>query len=175
MNFKDLNLSNNSDYKIVSVLPGVNIKVLKHLPIEDKNALVNITLQKSEEFGIYNLTKLDMYFHLNIVYLYTDIIFDDEDRLDETNLYDKLSMSGVLEAILSQMDEEEYNELYSLIMDTMNMRLTYNNTPMAVIQNFIRELPQQIDKMKDIIANFNPEDFQEIMNFVKAANNGKSV
>ena len=45
------------------------IEVLKYLPIEDKYDLIMITLQKAEEDGIYNDIKLDMYFHLNLVYM----------------------------------------------------------------------------------------------------------
>ena len=42
------------------------IEVLKYLPIEDKRDLVEITLQKAEENGIYNPVLLDMYFHLYV-------------------------------------------------------------------------------------------------------------
>ena len=51
------------------------IEVLKYLPIEDKYDLIMITLQKAEEDGIYNDIKLDMYFHLNLVYMYTNLSF----------------------------------------------------------------------------------------------------
>ena len=44
--------------------------------------------------------KLDAYFHLNIIYLYTDIEFDEEDKEDELELYDKLEANKVILPVL---------------------------------------------------------------------------
>lgn len=57
---------------------GKTIEVLKYLKIEDKYDLVMITLQKAEENGIYNQLKLDMFFHLHLVYMYTNLSFTDK-------------------------------------------------------------------------------------------------
>ena len=51
---------------------GTKIDVLKYLPVEDKKDLVQIAMQKSFEDGLYNNMLLDVYFHLNLVYLYTN-------------------------------------------------------------------------------------------------------
>ena len=62
------------------------IEVLKYLPIEDKYDLIMITLQKAEEDGIYNDIKLDMYFHLNLVYMYTILSFTEKQKENEAKI-----------------------------------------------------------------------------------------
>lgn len=64
---------------------GNKIEVLQYLPVEDKYDLVMITLQKSLEEGIYNPIKKDMYFHLYMVYMYTDISFTDKQKKMKLN------------------------------------------------------------------------------------------
>ena len=71
---------------------GNQIEVLKYLPIDSKYDLVEVTLQKSKESnGYYNPLKVDMYFHLHLVYMYTNISFTDKQREDEAKLYDTIT------------------------------------------------------------------------------------
>ena len=59
-------------------LNNKEVKVLDYLPFEDKYDLIMITLQKSFEEGYYNPVKLDKFFHLHLIYLYTDINFTEK-------------------------------------------------------------------------------------------------
>ena len=67
---------------------GQTIEVLQYLPIEDKYDLVMVALQNAEENGIYNPVKLDMYFHLYIMYMYTNLSFTEKQKFNEQKLYD---------------------------------------------------------------------------------------
>ena len=69
---------------------NTEIEVKQYLPIEDKYDLVMITLQKAEENGIYNALKLDMYFHLHLVYMYTNLSFTEKQKENEMKIYDTL-------------------------------------------------------------------------------------
>ena len=72
------------------------IQILTYLPVETKYDIVMITLQKSFEDGIYNPIKLDMFYHLNLVYAFTNLVFTDEERANESKLYDEMLSSGFL-------------------------------------------------------------------------------
>ena len=67
--FKELNLTYNDTPKTITI-NDIQVKVKQYIPVEDKIDLIQTALQKSEENGIYNDIKLDIHFHLNIVYLY---------------------------------------------------------------------------------------------------------
>ena len=62
-----------------------------------------VTLQKSLEEGVYNPVKKDMYFHLYLVYMYTDITFTEKQREDESKLYDVLESNGLIPAVLKNI------------------------------------------------------------------------
>ena len=49
-----------------------DIEVIQYLPVEDKNSLIGATLNKAKEGNLYNPLKLDMYFHLHLIYVYTN-------------------------------------------------------------------------------------------------------
>ena len=50
---------------------GTKIEVSQYLPAGDKIDLIDITLEKAKEGNIYNPIKVDLFFHLHLVYLYT--------------------------------------------------------------------------------------------------------
>ena len=62
---------------------GYEIEVLDYLPIEDKYDLIMVTLQKAWEDGYYNPIKIVQFFHLHLIYMYTNINFTDKQREDE--------------------------------------------------------------------------------------------
>ena len=90
---------------------GQKIEVLKYLPAQDKYDLLMVTLQKSLEGNIYNDFKLDLFFELNLVYMYTNITFTEKQREDEFKLYDNLKSNGFFELFYNALDETEYNDL----------------------------------------------------------------
>ena len=57
---------------------GNTIEVLKYLPIKDKYDLITMTLERAEEEGVYNPVMMEAYFHLYLVYMYTNLTFTDK-------------------------------------------------------------------------------------------------
>ena len=110
MKYSDLKLKLNIDYNIAKV--GDNeIQVLQYLPVSDKIDLIQIALQKSLENGMYNEIKLDVYFNLYLIYMYTNLEFTDEEKANEFELYDKLNCNYVITSVISAMEESEYDSL----------------------------------------------------------------
>ena len=149
---------------------SITIKISDYLPIEDKYDLIMVTLQKSFENGYYNPLKMDMYFHLNLIYLYTDINFTEKQREDENKIYDTLKSNGILDAFLKDFDENEYNELLTLLEETKKEIMHYKCSTSALLQSVITDLPKQVEAVQKIIDNFDQEKYQNVINFAKAAN-----
>ena len=154
---------------------GSEIEVLQYLPVDDKYSLINITLQKAKEGNIYNPLKKDMYFHLNLVYMYSSLTFTDKQREDESKLYDMLVSNGLMDLIIEAIPESEYTILYSYLDEQEELMLTYKNTFSGVIAEIIDSLPLKADEMQQIINTFDPEKFQNVLNFAKAANGGREI
>ena len=154
---------------------GQNIEVLKYLPVDDKYDLIMITLQKSFEDGFYNEVKLDTYFHLYLVYMYTNLSFTDKQREDEFKLYDTLKSNGFIDQMLDTIDEDEYKTLYEYLekvkYETDKNRLSVS----ALIQKIINDLPKNAEAAAHIVENFNPEKYQQVIQFAEAANGGRPI
>lgn len=151
------------------------IEVLDYLPIEDKYDLIMITLQKSLEDGYYNPIKIDQFFHLHLIYMYTNINFTDKQKEDENKLYDSLKSNGLIDAFLEQFSEDDYNELYYWMTDVKEEIISYKRSISSLIQSFINDLPKQAEAMKNIMDNFDKDKYQEVINFAKAANGGREI
>ena len=154
---------------------GQQVEVLNYLPIEDKYDLVMITLQKAEENGIYNPILLDLYFHLHLVYMYTNLSFTDKQKENELKIYDTLVSNGFFDKFFEAMDENEYKELMDYIEELKETILYYRNTAGAVLQSIIQDLPENAQAAADIVKSFDPKQYQAVIDFTTAANGGRNI
>lgn len=172
--FSSLKLKTKEEVKTFD-FNGNTIEVKQYLPIEDKVDLIQITLQKAREKKLYNQLRLEQYFNLNLVYLYTNLSFTSKQREDESKIYDALESNGFFDILFSNFDENEYNFLKENIEKTIEDELKYNTTFSALVSTLVDDLPAQAEAMKDIMDNFDPEKLQEVVNFAKAANGGRPI
>lgn len=154
---------------------GQEIEVLNYLPIEDKYDLVMITLQKAEEDGIYNPLLLDLYFHLHLVYMYTNLSFTEKQKENEPKIYDTLVSNGFFDKLLNVFNENEYDELMGYIHELMDMNLTYKNTAGAILQSIIQDLPRNAKAAAEIVESFDKSKYQAVIDFATAANGGRNI
>lgn len=151
------------------------IEVQQYLPIQDKIDLIDITLQKAKEDRLYNPIKVDMFFHLHLIYLYTNITFTDKQREDEYKLYDNLQSNGIINQVIAAIPENEYNELLNMTNEKIKNELTYSTTAAALVAKLIDDLPANAEAAQNILNNFDPNKYQEVLNFAKAANGGRDI
>ena len=174
ISYTSLKLKTDTSVKTID-FNNVKIDVLQYLPAEEKYDMLNITLQKSREGSIYNPLKKDMFFHLHLVYMYTNINFTEKQREDEAKLYDSLASSGLLTMILENIPEDEYDMLYTYLYELEETVITFKNTIGGVLQDVINNLPIKAEEMQNIVNNFDPAKFQNVLDFAKAANGGREV
>lgn len=174
MFYKDLNLKVKTDYNTTKI--GNNeIKVLQYLPINDKMDLIQIALQKSEENGIYNELKLEVYFNLYLIYMYTDLEFTDEEKINEFELYDALNCNDVIPSVIGAMDNEEYDTLLTFLNEMKLANEKYKGSAAALIQSLIQDMPKNAEAAAKIVDNFDKEKFENVVNFAKAANGQREI
>ena len=172
--YSDLNLSVNNTVKEVS-FKDVKFNVLKYLPHDKKYDMVMITLQNSEENDSYNPIKLDMFFNLYLVYLYTDIDFTSEEKESPDIIYDCIKSSGLLDVVIDNIPEEEYNELFSYLTTMVEEKKELSKTLSGAISKSINELPEKAQEAKNIIDTFDQEKFENVVNFAAAANGNRPI
>ena len=172
--FASMKLKTNMDVKEIQI-GDHTIEVKQYLPIEDKNDLVQIALQKAEENGIYNEILLDMYFNLNLIYLYTNITFTDKQKEDEAKIYDMLESNGIIDQVIAALPQDEYAELIGYMTEMKKLIMKYRNTAGAVLQSVIQDLPKNAAAAKEIIDQFDKTKYQEVIDFATAANGNRNI
>jgi hypothetical protein len=175
VSYTNLKLKVNTDVEKIILDENTEIEVLKYLPIEDKYDLIAITLQKSKDNDIYNPLMLDMYFHLYLIYLYTNISFTDKQKENEQKLYDTLKSNGIIDKVLEAIPEEEYDDLLDFMDQLINIEMNYNNSAAGVIRKLVDDLPKNAQAANDIVNNFDKEKFQNVINFAQAANGNRPI
>ena len=173
MKYQDFNFSALSETQSFTINHNT-INVKKYLSTSEKFDLITVTLQKSKIEDVYNELLLDMYFHLNIIYLYTDIDFTLEDRENEFELYDILETNGIIDKVVSIIGTE-YEDLKTILEQTKQNNLNYQNTAAAVIRKFIDDLPANAAAAKEIVDSFDPAQYQSVIDFAAAANGGRPI
>lgn len=175
VNFTDLALSVDSNVKLVNIKEDIQIEVKQYLPVEDKYDLISTVLQNSYENGHYHPLKVNTFFHLYLVYLYTNIQFTDAQKEEPAKLFDMLESNGVIDAVVMGMDEHEFKLIFTMLESEIKYATEYNKTITALVHKFIDDMPLNAEKAKEIIEHFNPEDFKQVLMMAQQANGGRPI
>lgn len=174
MVYEDLKLKVSDSFN-KTFINGEQIKVFDYLPIEDKMDLVNIALQNSESEGLYDPMKLEVFFNLYLVEMYTDIIFSDEQKADPYQLYNELESNGVIDIVINAMSDEEYKILQEFLKQVKKEKESYKRSIPGFLEKFIQDMPKQAEAAAQIVNNFDPEKYKQVIEFAKAANGGREI
>lgn len=157
------------------VVNGQTIEVKHSISSKDKYDLIMITLQESLEDKVYNPFKLDIFFALNVVYLYTNLSFTDKQKEDATKLYDILNSNGVIDMIIKEIPKEEWDELYNAMISTKNEYVKWSQSAAGMIDNVIKDLPATLNEASETLDNFNLQEYQDVISFAKSVNGDNPV
>lgn len=134
-----------------------------------------VTLQKAWENGTYNEFKLNLYFELNLVYMYTNISFTEKQREDELKIYDNLKSNGFFEQFFQAINEEEYNELFAQLNSIKEANIAINTSVGAIVNRLIEDLPGNAETAAKIVESFDPQQFKAVVDFAAYANGGRNI
>ena len=174
MKFTDIKKPLNKETKIVNI-DGNDITIKQNLTTNEVYDLVMITLQEAREDYIYNLLKLDVFFHVNLVMMMTDIEFEAEDRINKFDTYDELLASGVMEEVIANIPKETYTYIKKITEMMADKLEELENRATAFLTKVIRDLPAQAEAAAKIVDEFDPEKFQKVIDFATAANGGRPI
>lgn len=159
VNYKDIdfNKSINKENKTIN-FNGSEIQIVNYLSSNDKNDLISITLQKSFDGITFNNYKLNMYFDLHLVYLFTNIVFSKDDMKDEEELFDTLYRSGLINLIKDAIPKKEIETLWQNVLLNKSALENYYNSFAYFISNTIEDLEEKVNHAIEIIKTLNIEE-----------------
>lgn len=155
---------------------GKTIEIYKSLPVSIKNGLLKVVLQQAERDDTYNDLLVNAYLDIYMVFSYVkNIDFTQEERLDALNTYDILNNAGFITAFRDALDptelEEMTSDMYSLVYEQRN----YKNSIGGVVKALIGDMPKNVAAAQDLLRNFDPQQYQQVINFATAANGGNDI
>lgn len=175
VSYANLKLKVNTDVNTFD-FNGQKIEVLKYLPLEDKYDLIRITLQKAKEANnLYDPIKLDAFFHLHMVYMYTNLSFTDKQKENEIKIFDTLKSNGFIDLMLQTIDEAEYNYLFEVISSLVKTLNDHNNSVAGLLSSVLDLWPENAQKAADIVNTFDPQKYQAVVDFATAANGNRPI
>lgn len=155
ISFTKLGLKRNDEIKTVKI-GDIEIEVKQYLPVNDKLALISNVINASHDTNYPNPIKVEVNGSLEMIYAYTNITFTEKQKEDPAKLYDILDSSGLIDAIISAIPEEEYDFLIQGIDKSIEAIYDYENSVLGILEtiktdfsNLDLEATQISDKLSD--------------------------
>ena len=174
MNFNELELKINDKVRTLK-FKNKDIKVKQYLPIQDKLNLVQIALQQSLDEGIYNDGLLTAYFHTYVVMFYTDLEFTEEEKQDVLTLFNLMDSENLIGSVIELIPQSEFGDLLEMLNNQQKNNMIFKQSAAYVIGQFVDALPSQMEKVGEIVNNFDPSKYQAVVDFATAANGGRNI
>ena len=65
--------------------------------------------------------------------------------------------------------------MQNYIEEISDLNMRYNNTAAGVIRKLVDDLPANAEAVQEIVDKFDPEKYQAVIDFAKAANGGREI
>jgi len=169
IHFSSLKLRQDISAKPVKINDDITISVKNYLPISEKAALINEALKLAEGQLAYDEVLLDAYFHLLIVFHYTNITFNETQKQYMLKLYDLLESNGVILKVVEALGTEEYTDLLNYLDETKKNNMSI----LGAIKSILKSDVEQLEQVTQQLQQFDINNYENVVEFVKAANGGR--
>lgn len=166
VSFTNLKIKNIEKYKTCNFNEN-EIDILQYLSIEDKYNMVNIVLQESYENGVFHPVKIEALFYTYLVIMYTNIHFTDKQKENIYKLYDNIKAIGLLDFVIKNIEEQEFNDLLSLFEQTLEEKNKYQLSLAGMLNSISSILATKVENFQNQLTNI---DFEKISNVITLAN-----
>ena len=133
------------------------IEVKQYLSIQDKLIFIGDVLNAAaDENRFYSQGKIDMFFALKVLDIYTNLIFTDKQKENPIKIYDEVKASGFYDEIVNLIPAEEIDYLYDLVCNAIDQIYKYQNSAYGIMDSVNKDydnLNFDIEKLANDISN----------------------
>lgn len=156
--FAKMNLKLNPEVKTIT-LYDQEVEIKQYIPIEDELELIGDVINQEEASDsnkFLNIIKLKMFFDLEVVFYFSNIVFTDKQKENLPKLYDLLDYNSIIEEVAAAMPEGLYEGLWN---DTINMAdriYEQTNSAFGILDSISTDysnLNLDIDGLRDKLAS----------------------
>ena len=132
--FGKLGLTKNSEVKTFE-WGGQAVEVRQYLPTDEKTQMFErIISTAADNNGYYNITKVNFWMDLEIIFTYTNVSFTDKQKEDLFKLYDLMKGNGFIQMVKDNMCAEELAEIVQTVWDTIKNIYQHASSALGVMQ-----------------------------------------
>ena len=164
--FSSLKLKTKEEVKTI-IINEKEIEIKQYLPAEDKNSILESTISSADVGTVLNTFTVDIYFHMYIIFKYTNLSFTDAQKADILKLYDILESNGVVEQIIAAIPNEEYNELYDNLEEMIDLYNAYRNSAKALVEQVSMFAPNTAAGIGELLQDFDVNKAQEFLSLAQ--------
>jgi len=152
---------------------GQEISVIDYISLNEKYALVESAIISSTIDGELRDIVFKARILMYLVELYTNINFTEKQLEDEIKLYDSFEQAGFFELLLKKIPRKELELIWDYADKRYKEIKNKESSIYGIVKKIFSELPQQKEQIQKLLEGFDKEKYDEVINFVKAINNGK--
>ena len=89
------------------------------------------------------------------------------DRADEEGLYDILKKSGLIDAVIAEIDQEEKDNLWKDILIIKEDMTKYQNSFAGFLENILEDLEDRLKTGLDLIKKLNLDNNSQFLQMVQ--------
>ena len=138
--FTKLGLKKKDEVKNVD-LNGITIEVKQYLPVNDKLDLISRVLNASHDqsANFANPIQLEVIGTIEIIIAYTNLSFTEKQKEDYAKLYDLFEENGIIDLIIAEIPEREYNYIIDGINETADAVYKYQNSVLGILESATKD------------------------------------
>ena len=157
----------NIDPKVINIC-GEEITVIQYLPMADKITFVeNILAEVFDSTGLSSPIRTEVHFYLNLIKTYTSISITDKMMENAAKTYDLLEMNHIVETVIENIPEDEFEALFDYVSDTIEHLETYNTSMAGMMKAITQDYQStQLDVQaiaQDLAKVENSETLQQVL------------
>ena len=138
--FTKLGLKRKDEVKTVNINNNA-IEIKQYLPINDKLALISrvINLSHDSSNNFANPIQLEVIGTIEIIIAYTNLSFTEKQKEDYAKLYDLFEENGIIDLIIAEIPEREYNYIIDGINETADAVYKYQNSVLGILESATKD------------------------------------
>ena len=175
MKLSELNLKKGLPEINIVKVDGQDIEVYSEISPIDEHDIIFTVLQKSFVDGYYSPYLINMYLTIYLITCYTNIELTQEDWEDVPKLYELFMMSGLAEEVLNVIGEDTIKETLDMVNAEAAASEAAKLSLAAQFTKYVEQFPALMQQASDIVANFDPEKFQNVIDFAEAGNGNRPI
>lgn len=134
------------------------IAVKQYLPIQEKLGLIGrvIELAHMQDENYSNPVKAAAFRDLEVIFAYTNITFTDKQKEDPAKLYDLLYSTGIIDAVIDNIPEDEYISIVVGVNESIEAVYKYQNSIFGIlngIKNSYKDLEFNVEDIEKTVAS----------------------